>query len=136
MIALFSIKPEFVEKIFSGEKKFEYRKSIFKNKVDKIVVYSTKPVGMIVGEFNVSEVLEDNPNAIWDKTNPFAGIKKAFFDRYFKNRKKCYAINIGHNQLYEKAINPHDVFESFSPPQSFRYLSEEDYSICQNNAFT
>ena len=30
MKVLLSIKPEFVEKIFSGEKRFEYRKNIFK----------------------------------------------------------------------------------------------------------
>ena len=52
MKVLLSIKPEFVEKIFSGEKRFEYRKSIFKQQnIDTIVIYSTMPVGMIVGEF-------------------------------------------------------------------------------------
>ena len=30
MKVLLSIKPEFVEKIFSGEKRFEYRKFAFK----------------------------------------------------------------------------------------------------------
>lgn len=56
MKVLLSIKPEFVEKIFSGEKRFEYRKSIFKQQnIDTIVIYSTMPVGMIVGEFNTCQ---------------------------------------------------------------------------------
>ena len=33
MKVLLSIKPEFAEKIFNGTKKYEFRKSIFKNKV-------------------------------------------------------------------------------------------------------
>ena len=38
MKVLLSIKPEFAEKIFNGTKKYEFRKSIFKNKdVDKVI---------------------------------------------------------------------------------------------------
>ena len=40
MKVLLSIKPEFADKIFNGTKKYEFRKSIFKNKdVDTVVVY-------------------------------------------------------------------------------------------------
>ena len=57
MKVLLSIKPEFVQEIFTGKKKYEYRKAIFTRSVDKVVVYSTKPVGMIVGEFTVENIL-------------------------------------------------------------------------------
>ena len=50
MKALLSIKPEFAEAIFNGEKKFEYRKVIFKEKVKYIQVYVTKPIGKIIGD--------------------------------------------------------------------------------------
>ena len=61
MKILLSIKPEFVEEIFSGRKKFEYRKAIFTNKkVTSVIVYSTMPVGKIVGEFTIEEVLVMN----------------------------------------------------------------------------
>ena len=59
MKVLLSIKPEFVQEIFTGKKKYEYRKAIFTRSVDKVVVYSTKPVGMIVGEFTVENILND-----------------------------------------------------------------------------
>ena len=40
MRVLLSIKPEFVEKIFSGEKLYEYRKAMFKNvNVSTVVIY-------------------------------------------------------------------------------------------------
>jgi len=55
MKILLSIKPEFVEEIFSGRKKFEYRKAIFTNKkVTSVIVYSTMPVGKIVWWMNLS----------------------------------------------------------------------------------
>nr|VFJ86671.1 MAG: Predicted transcriptional regulator, contains an HTH and PUA-like domains [Candidatus Kentron sp. LFY]VFJ86970.1 MAG: Predicted transcriptional regulator, contains an HTH and PUA-like domains [Candidatus Kentron sp. LFY]VFK15551.1 MAG: Predicted transcriptional regulator, contains an HTH and PUA-like domains [Candidatus Kentron sp. LFY] len=130
MIALFSIKPEYVEKIFSGEKNYEYRKSLFKNDVEKIVIYCTKPVGMIVGEFDVGEILEDCPTKIWGKTKNNSGVCKDFYKDYFSGRDKGYAISIGPKIRYEKSINPYEIFGSFTPPQSFCYLTEERYREC------
>ena len=124
MIALLSIKPEFVEKIFSGEKSYEYRKVIFKKNVKKVIVYSTKPVGMIVGEFYVEDIIEDCPDSIWEKTRKSSGVKEHFFMKYFKGRNKAYAIKIGTKNKYKIPINPHNIFESFTAPQSFLYLSE------------
>ena len=50
MKALLSIKPEYVEKIISGEKEYEYRKRIFKQKIKSVIIYCTMPVGEIIGE--------------------------------------------------------------------------------------
>ena len=61
MKALLSIKPEFVSKIFTGEKIFEYRKAVFKRPMVKtVVIYSTMPVGKIVGEFEIEEIIVAN----------------------------------------------------------------------------
>ncbi len=68
MKVLLSIKPEFVEKILDGTKKFEFRKGIFKNPdVKSVVIYSTMPVGMIVAEFDIADVIEDKPSNVWKK---------------------------------------------------------------------
>jgi predicted transcriptional regulator len=136
MIALFSIKPEYVNKIFSGRKGYEYRKAIFKVRVKKVVVYCTKPVGMIVGEFDIDDILEGCPNTIWRQTSHSSGVRKEFYKEYFKGKSKGYAINIGQKTVYEKAVDPYEIFDSFTPPQSFQYLSAEDYSQCLTSAST
>ena len=82
MKVLLSIKPEFVHEIFQGRKKYEYRKSIFTKHVTKVLVYSTKPEGMIVGEFSVRRILNDTPENLWEKTSAVSGITKEFFDQY------------------------------------------------------
>ena len=66
MKALLSIKPEFIEKIFSGEKQVEFRKSCFKEDVQTVVVYATMPVGKIVGEFEIETILSDSPEELWE----------------------------------------------------------------------
>lgn len=63
MKVLLSIKPEFVNEMVLGNKKFEYRKSIFKRAdVTDVVVYATKPYGKVVGEFKIDRIIDDNPS--------------------------------------------------------------------------
>lgn len=130
MKILLSIKPEFVEQIFKGKKKFEYRKSIFANQeVSSVVIYSTMPVGRIVGEFSISQVLMDTPEQIWRNTKQKSGITKTFYDMYFENRNKAYALEIGELTQYKTPINPYELIDGFVPPQSFRYLNENSVLI-------
>ena len=54
MRVLLSIKPEFAELIFKGTKKFEFRKSIFKNsEIKTVVVYASSPMQKVIGEFEI-----------------------------------------------------------------------------------
>lgn len=122
---LISIKPEFVKKIFSGEKKFEYRKAIFRNpNVDTVVIYATKPCGKVVGEFEINKILCDNPEKIWESTQEFSGITKEFFDQYFRNKEKAYAIEIGDVTQYKHPLSLNEFDKDINtPPQSVQYLN-------------
>ncbi|MBO8171493.1 MAG: ASCH domain-containing protein [Bacillaceae bacterium] len=122
MKVLLSIKPEYVEQIENGNKKFEYRKRIFKKNVDSVVVYSTKPVGKIVGEIIIEEIINDSPEEIWNKTNKYSGISEENFKNYFSNRKEGFAIKIKKFLKYDKPLNPFEIFNDFVPPQSYKYI--------------
>jgi predicted transcriptional regulator len=123
MKILLSIKPEFAEKIFIGSKKFEFRKVIFKNKsVKTVVVYVTRPIGKIVGEFDISEIIYDEPNLLWNRTQEFAGITKEFFEAYFRGRERGFALAIGDVRKYDEPVSPDNIIKNFTPPQSFIYL--------------
>lgn len=125
MKVLLSIKPEFVERIFSGEKRFEFRKSLFKrDDVTAVVVYATQPVGRIVGEFEIAEILTDTPEALWRRTSHASGISKSFFDSYFEGRDRAHAIAIGNFRRFEKEIEPSELFADFNAPQGYQYLSD------------
>lgn len=121
MKVLLSIKPEFADRIFSGEKKFEFRKSTFKRDVTTVVVYVTQPVGMIVGEFKIGGILEGSPQELWERTKEQAGISWDKFLAYFSGKANGYAIQVEKPERYGEAINP-AALESFTAPQSFRYL--------------
>lgn len=67
MKALLAIKPEFVKKIFSGVKKYEYRKVIFTKKVAKVIIYASSPVSKVVGEFTIDSIVKGKPNKVWEE---------------------------------------------------------------------
>ena len=122
MKALLSIKPEYADKILSGDKKYEFRKVGFKKKVDTVVIYATMPVGKIIGEFNVEDILQDKPDRIWEETKQFSGITKTFFKQYFKGRDKAFAIHVKNPFRYDQPFDIKAILPSGTPPQSFCYL--------------
>ncbi len=122
MKVLLSIKPEYVEKIFSGIKKYEYRRSIFKNKeIDTIVIYSSSPVKRIVGEFKIKNIIKDLPEKLWELSPENTGIDKIKFKEYFFMKEEGYAIEIGRIKKYKtpKLLEEVGVKKA---PQSFLYL--------------
>jgi predicted transcriptional regulator len=121
---LLSIKPEFADKIFSGEKRFEFRRVIFRSpSVKKIVVYASSPVQQVIGEFEVRRVLSLEKGELWRRTRKHSGIEKEYFDEYFGNRSTGHAIEITSPVRYQQPMKLESICDSNRPPQSFCYLS-------------
>jgi predicted transcriptional regulator len=69
MKVLLSIKPEFAEMIFSGSKRYEFRRSIFRNPdVKTIVVYASSPVQKVIGEFEIETIINAELENLWKQT--------------------------------------------------------------------
>lgn len=120
---LLSIKPEYVEKIFSGEKEFEFRKNRCKSDVVKMVIYCTSPVMKVVGEADIIEVIEDIPSVVWEKTQNKSGITKDFYDSYYAGRTKSVAYKLANIKKYKKPKTLKSLGIA-TAPQSFVYLSD------------
>jgi len=123
MKILLSIKPEYAEKILNGTKRFEYRRTLYRNQdVRTVVIYATLPVGKVVGEFEVGGLLSDDPESLWASTKKHSGITKQFFMAYFENRETAFAIQVLNPTRYDEPL-PLDQLVGTSPaPQSFMYL--------------
>lgn len=125
MKVVLSIKPEFAFKIFDGTKKFEFRRSIFKNgNIKSVIVYASSPVQQVIGEFEIDEVLNYDLHTLWDMTQEFSGISEKFYYDYFTNKEQGFAIKIKNTKKY---TNPKCLKEDFNltPPQSFAYWPEK-----------
>lgn len=122
MRVLLSIKPEFVEMIFAGTKRFEFRRTVFRNPdVKTVVVYASSPVQKVIGEFEIEKIINDELEALWEQTKKYAGIDEAYFFSYFSDKESGYAIKIKKAKKYKKALCLRKDFNA-TPPQSFMYL--------------
>lgn len=124
MKVLLSIKPEFAEKILLGQKKYEFRKVIPKAiGIKTVIIYATLPLGKVVGEFDIDEILSDTPKKIWHETSKLSGITKSFFNDYFQGRQIAHAIKVKKVRRYASPKELSSVLESGVAPQSFCYVN-------------
>lgn len=131
MKVLLSIKPEFAERIFDGSKRFEFRKAPYRNQsVRTVAVYVTQPVGLIIGEFDVDDIIEASPERLWETTRDHAGISREFFDAYFAGRDTAFALKVGDVRRYDAPIDPEEVLDNFTAPQSYMYVDDGLSRLC------
>ena len=123
MKAVFSIKPKFAEAILSGEKRFEFRRVIFRAAdVRVILIYATAPVGMVVGQFEVRSIISDHPKKVWQVTKAHAGITRENFYRYFSGQSVAHAIAVANVRVYRRPLMLCDLRPGLRAPQSFAYI--------------
>lgn len=125
MNLLISIKPEFVNKIITNEKLYEFRKSIFRKNVDKVFIYSTYPVKKIVGYFEVGEIICKSPHELWNLFSEVSGISKKDFFKYYANSNEGFAIKIDNLHVFDEFIDMNE-YDNFKAPQSFCYVENND----------
>ena len=124
MKVLMPIYPIYIEEIFNGIKKYEFRRKIFKNKdVDTVVMYATVPVKKIVGEFKIKNIICDTPENLWKLHHKIDEESHKNFLNYLKDLEKAYAIEITDIKKYPNPLEIQELFPNLKKiPQSFMYI--------------
>lgn len=122
--ALLSINPQHVERILDGTKRFEFRKVKTRRNISRIVIYSTSPVGLVVGEADVVEILDDDPQRVWEIAGGHAGISREFYEQYYSGRDRAVAYRLGEVRQYREPKSLADLGIGCAP-QSFVYLTSD-----------
>lgn len=118
MNLIISIKPQFVQKILTGEKKYEFRRRIYKKEVDKIYIYQTLPEQGIVAYFTPGEIIKDTPRNLWDKFSEVSGTTEDHLLGYLHDLDEAYAIEITNLKIFDEPFIPDDI----KAPQSYKYV--------------
>lgn len=122
------IKPVYAEKILNGTKKYEYRKTIFNDKVTRVYIYESAPVSKIVGAFSVKSIVTNSIAELWNETKEYSGISKEFYSNYFKGKKYGFAIEVDKVIKFDKPYTLSDLGLHYAP-QSFVYVNSKEYSL-------
>ena len=127
-VALMSMHPRFAQLIIRGEKRVEFRKTRFQRPVDQVIVYATNPVKAVVGFFEVKGVIYDDVHNLWREYGAEGQIDWVGFSRYYADRMRGVAIQIGKvTPLNQPALLP-EIGENLMAPQSFTYLTGQALS--------
>ena len=119
---LISIRPEFVQKIYSANKRFEFRKRSPKHG-GLFLIYETSPVQRVTGCFFSSKTIAMEPKALWDCCSEFSGIERERFFDYFKGVSKGCGIVIDRAMRFSEPYQLSALGQDVSVPQSFSYVS-------------
>lgn len=128
--ALISIHPHYVDKILSGEKRLEFRRSWAVSRVDYLVIYATSPVQQIVSVAQVGQVFRGSKFRLWELARSIGGgISRRKLFEYMDGKSEGVALELSRVLKIENGINPQTFFgDGFRPPQSFRYLTPNEFS--------
>lgn len=131
-IALLSIYPRYANKILSGVKRLEFRKSWATSDVSAFVIYATVPVQKIVGIAHVKQVHRGSATALWRLAQRIGGgvSRRVLYD-YFRGKQEGFAIEIESVSPCSVPLDPETYLPNFTPPQSFSYLDQASYKRIQ-----
>ena len=124
-----AVKPEFANKLVSGEKDIELRKT--KPHVqagDYAIIYASAPAKVVLGYGKIKRIILCSPQEMWANFSSRLGIKEQDYLMYYKNSNKSVGIEFE----MIKPINPISLAElrrvdpNFHPPQIYRYVTNEE----------
>lgn len=119
-----SVKPKYAELILSRSKTVEFRRVWAAQSVDTIAIYASAPLQEILGLVQVSSVVRATPATLWSYCSKRGGgLSKAEFSAYMTGKDIGFAVLLHDARRFNKGIDPYEVIEGFSPPQSFRYVT-------------
>ena len=126
---LISIQTRYAEKIFRGEKQWEFRKSLPRHSKDDeltVVVYSSGGDRAVIGEFRVGRVMRCPLDELMRLTGYDTDERAVqWFSHYYAGRRVCSALEILAPVRYGRPISLarlHQSMPAFRPPQNFWYI--------------
>lgn len=126
---VFSIKPDYCDKIVDGAKTIELRRR-FPMSVPvgtTALIYATSPTRALFGIAEIGRVHRRAPSEIWDTFGDRACIQRKDFDSYFEGVECGYAIELNHARRLRRPLGLTELRDrfSFEPPQSFLYATPQ-----------
>ena len=120
--AIFSLWSRYAEAIWSGEKRFEFRRRrIGITSGDRILVYETAPISSVTGEFIAGAIIAGIPGEVRRRAGAGAG---PGLDEYFAGAEIASGIRIVAPMHYVRP-KPLSDFGLAHPPLSYTFLRTE-----------
>lgn len=125
---LLSLLPKYAEKIATGTKRVEFRRSWTPEPVSVLALYATSPISRLIGVTSVRAVVQGSPTALWSLSQKYGGgVSRRELYEYLKGKKNGFALLLGDAEVFKPPINLKQQTNDFRAPQSFRFLLPEEF---------
>ena len=130
---MISLKPEYIQMILRGEKKYEYRRGILYKEACHALIYSSSPQMSLFFYAKLGEPVIAPREEISQLRESEGGCSYEEMMAYLEGAKQCSATPI----LEYKKFKEIDLYElrqlkeGFHPPQRVTYLKEGDPILCE-----
>jgi len=128
-----SIRPKHAEAILDGRKTTELRKRLLADDINVVLLYATKPVGMIVGAFHIDFQHSGPLTRVMEMHVRRAAVTRDEFRRYYLGHarhrargQQAYAIGIRDTHRFPTPIPLDYIRPGLRAPQSWLYLVGEE----------
>lgn len=133
---LISIRPNFAEAIFSGQKTVELRRRLPAiKKGARLWIYVTKPVGAVMGFAELNDIRVGDPAHIWAAEGASTGLTREQFDDYFEGSPTASALllkSVKKSQPIPMALL-REMRTNFHPPQVLTRLTEGEAAFLRRH---
>lgn len=120
-----SLRPQYANAILQGTKLYEIRRTRPQFVPGTVVwLYATKPIGAIVGSFEVGVVISGEPSKLWHRFGQSFGVESGAFQKYVRGREQVFAIQVLNVRPAVFPLPP-----GLTPPQSYRYLKVDSLGL-------
>jgi predicted transcriptional regulator len=140
-VVLMSIEPKWAEQILEGSKKWEYKKYCSIAQGTRIIIYATKPVQALVGEFTVGERLEKPVDELITQTIHETKHTKEEILNYFNGVQIGSALRVVNPKRYKK-VKLEEIrkkLPGFRPPMKYKSITADELKaileLVELNAF-
>ncbi|HEX6354758.1 ASCH domain-containing protein [Actinophytocola sp.] len=124
-----SLRPRFANAILDGTKTVELRRTrLSAPNGTLLILYASTPVMAVIGTAILTDRDTDTPSRIWRRHRLSLSLTKAEYDAYLAGASTATAVTVASPQRLSEpyTLSALRTRATFRPPQSFRYLSDQD----------
>jgi predicted transcriptional regulator len=129
MNLLFSVRPNYLDRIFSLEKTVELRNRPIRVQANSWMwLYATSPRKCLEGRARIYQVVIDTPPSIWRRFKDELGITDSEFVSYVGTRSLISAIQLTNIERFMNPLRLNRIRQTaigFHPPQSYLRLTAD-----------
>lgn len=118
---MISLNKSLIETIVNNEKEIIFLKRLPIKEVERVLIYSTKPIGKVIGEFDLKSMQRLSKTKAWNTYGSKSILKKQEFNKYFESSKDAKLLEISGFILYKKP-KPLERYKMIKGPSGFTYL--------------